>query len=298
MPTINDLLLTTRRTLEAADDPEAALEAEVLVMRALHLTRAQLYSRRGDEADGQVADQLAAEAERRAKGEPLAYITGQREFYGIDFLVDPRVLIPRPETELLVDEALAWLRGRQGQRLTVVDVGTGSGAIAVSIARNFPGARMYAVDASAGALEVAAQNAERAGVAGRVMFLEGDLLAPLQVKADLLVANLPYVREDQMPLWCGATQVELAWEPFDALCGGPDGLDVIRRLLEQAPAALNAGGAALLEIGADQGPAAGALAQTAFPDARVVVKKDLAGLDRLVVAHLPPPAAGRWVAAH
>jgi release factor glutamine methyltransferase len=227
----------------------------------------------------------------------VAYITGHREFYGLNFLVDRRVLIPRPETELLVDEALAWLRGRFGQRLTVADAGTGSGAIAVAIARKYPGGTVYATDASPGALAVAAENAERLGVAGRVMLLEGDLLTPLRVRVDLIVANLPYVREDQMPLWCGATQVELAFEPFDALCGGPDGLDVIRRLLQQAPQYLNPGGAVMLEIGADQGHAAEALAKEAFPQARVRVKKDLAGLDRLVVIESRPPER-RFVPPH
>lgn len=297
MSTIHDLLTTTRRRLEAAGSLEAALEAEVLVMHTLGIARTQLYAHRGDVADDAAASVLEALVARRAKGEPLAYITGHREFYALDFLVDKRVLIPRPETELLVDEALAWLRGHFGQRLSIADVGTGSGAIAVSIARNYPGGAVYAIDASAGALEVAGANAERLGVAGRVMLLEGDLLRPLQVPVDLIIANLPYVREDQMPLWCGATQVELAFEPFDALCGGPDGLDAIRRLLQQAPAALRDGGAVMLEIGAEQGHAVTELAQQAFPEGRVRLKKDLAGLDRIVIAEARPPSR-RFVPPH
>jgi len=297
MATIHDLLTTTRRRLEASGNLEASLEAEVLVMGVLDIARTQLYARRGDPVDDTVAAPLEAAVARRLTGEPLVYITGHREFYALDFLVDKRVLIPRPETELLVDEALAWLRGHFGQRLTVADVGTGSGAIAVSIARNYPGGTVYAIDASAGALEVAAANAERLGVAGRVMLLEGDLLRPIQVQVDLIVANLPYVREDQMPLWCGATQVELAFEPFDALCGGPDGLDVIRRLLQQAPSALKDGGAVMLEIGADQGQAVIQLAQEAFPEGRVRLKKDLAGLDRIVIADAQPPSR-RFVPPH
>ncbi len=287
--TIGNLLAVTRRALEDNGNDEAALEAEVLVRHHLGLTRAELFARRTDPVADEAAAAVGALTARRLTGEPLAYIAGHREFYGLDFAVDPRVLIPRPETELLVDEALAWLRARSGLRLAVADVGTGSGVIAVSIARNFPGAQVYAIDVSGGALEVARANAQALGVAGRVMFLEGDLLLSLAVKADLIVANLPYVREDQMPLWCGATQVELAFEPFDALCGGPEGLDVIRRLLGQAPDHLNVGGAVLLEIGSGQASAVEALAQEAFPDAHVRTKKDLAGLDRLVLVQTPPP---------
>ena len=297
MPTINDLLIITRRRLEDADGLEAALEAEVLVMHVLGVTRAQLYTHRGDPAEPPAVAALDAAVARRVTGEPLAYVIGHREFYALDFQVDKRVLIPRPETELLVDEALVWLRGHFGQRLSIADVGTGSGAIAVSIARNYPGGAVYAIDASSGALEVAKANAERLGVAGRVMLLEGDLLRPLQLPIDLIIANLPYVREDQMPLWCGATQVELAFEPFDALCGGPDGLDVIRRLMQQAPAALREGGAVMLEIGADQGEAVSQLAQQAFPEGRVRLKKDLAGLDRMVIAEARPPSR-RFVPPH
>lgn len=298
MASINEALIATRRALEESGSLEAPLEAEVLVREALGWTRTQLYTHRGDPLPEPAAAHLATATKRRTTGEPLAYITGHREFYGLDFSVDKRVLIPRPETELLVDEALAWLRTRNGRPLGVADVGTGSGAIAVSVARNFPGARVYAIDASADALAVAGANADRLGVAGRVMLLEGDLLAPLHVPVDLILANLPYVRLDQMPLWCGATQVELSFEPFDALCGGDDGLDAIRRLLQQAPAHLAQGGALMLEIGADQGPAVQALAEAAFPGARVHVKRDLAGLDRLVVVQLLLPAGQRLIAPH
>lgn len=297
MLTIAELFTTTRRALEGGGCLEAPLEAEVLVMRALGITRAHLYAHRGDTAPAEAAEKLAGWTRRRIAGEPLAYITGHREFYGLDLLVDPRVLIPRPETELLVDEALAWLRARAGERLRVADVGTGSGAIAVSIARNYPGAVVYATDASADALAVAHTNAERLGVAGRVMLLEGDLLRPLQAEVDLVVANLPYVREDQMPQWCGAAQVELAYEPYDALCGGPDGLDVIRRLFEQAPRALLPGGAVMLEMGAGQAEAVAALAAEAFPEARLRTQKDLAGLDRILVVQTPP-AGRRFVPPH
>jgi len=185
---------------------------------------------------------------RRAQGEPLAYLIGTQGFYTAEFEVSPAVLIPRPETELLLEKALEWLQGRG--HVFIVDVGTGSGILATLLARYTPNAHITAIDLSLEALEVARRNATRLGVASRIRFMQGDLLLPLSAKgehADLIVANLPYVATlDLMQL------AFARYEPHLALDGGEDGLAVIRRCIAQLPPVLRAGGLCLLEIGAGE----------------------------------------------
>jgi release factor glutamine methyltransferase len=222
---------------------------------------------------------------RRLCGEPTPYIIGRADFYDIELAVAPVAAIPRPETELLVEEALA-LAGKRLQgtpSLTIMDVGTGCGAIALALATHLPSAQIIASDISPAALALAQGNAERLGLASAVRFLCGDLLAPLEQPVDIVVANLPYVRSAE---WQGLPVEIRCHEPREALDGGPDGLRVIERLLRQAPAYLCPGAALLLEIGYDQGPAVVALASEVFPEAAIGVKKDLASLDRLAVIQL------------
>ncbi|NPV68660.1 MAG: peptide chain release factor N(5)-glutamine methyltransferase [Anaerolineae bacterium] len=226
-------------------------------------------------------DQAAHYAElvaRAAEGTPIPYLTGWRAFYHHDFIVTPDVLIPRPETEHLVDAALAWAQTWPQQRLTIVDVGTGSGAIALSLAAALPGATVYALDCSAVALEVARRNAIQIGVSN-VRFGQGDLLTALPdgVKPDLIVANLPYIPSADLEALAVARH-----EPRLALDGGLDGLDVIRRLAAEAADRVPPTFALLLEIGAGQGRAVSALCRRAFPGARVRVLPDYAGHDRIV----------------
>lgn len=210
--------------------------------------------------------------ERRATGEPLAYIVGHKEFFGIDLQVDARVLVPRPETETLVEWALNVLDAGTGLASpAVVDLGTGSGAIALSISRSRPNARVQAIDASAAALEVARLNALRLGL--EVDFHQGSWLAAAQGRHDLIVSNPPYVAQADPHL------AALIHEPLDALASGPDGLDDIRVIITQAPARLLPGGWLLLEHGYDQAPAVRALLQAAgFQD--VSSRRDLAGIER------------------
>ncbi len=208
----------------------------------------------------------------RARGMPIAYILGQRPFFDRSFKVTPHVLVPRPETEHLVEAALEWAAHRGSIR--VVDVGTGSGAIAVSLAAHLPDAGVIATDVSCAALLIAYENA--AGLTN-LRFVQADLLLPLRGPLDVICANLPYIATGEMNV------LEVAhFEPHVALDGGADGLDVIRRLLRQAPARLASPGLLLLEIGADQGAAVEALAKAAFPGAAVSVLKDYAKLDRVV----------------
>jgi release factor glutamine methyltransferase len=190
--------------------------------------------------------------------------------------------IPRPETELLVDEALAQALRLQptSPEPNIVDVGTGCGAIALAVAAHLPTARITAIDTSRAALDLARRNAEKLGLLGRIRFALGDLLSPLTEPVDIVVANLPYVPSRE---WEGLTPEIRSYEPRAALDGGPDGLRLIARLLNEAPAHLRSPGALVLEIGDDQGAAVTALAHKAFSAAAIAVKKDLASLDRAVV---------------
>ncbi|MCL5108913.1 MAG: peptide chain release factor N(5)-glutamine methyltransferase [Chloroflexi bacterium] len=256
--------------------------AELLLAHSLRRDRAHLYAHSDEPLDRHAVRRWRGYLRRALGHEPVAYITHSREFYGLDFYVDRRVLIPRPETELLVAETLAWARRfaeRESSLPSLVDVGTGSGAIAVALAAQLPGARLYAVDLSTAALAVARRNAVRHGVAERIVLLPGSLLQPLPEAVDLIVANLPYVSEAEMAQLAANVARH---EPRSALAGGPEGLDLIRHLLAEAPAQLRPGGAIFLEIGAAQGESALNLARASFPAAAVAVLPDLAGLPRLL----------------
>ena len=278
-----------RDRLRAAGIEDAEIEAELLLRFALEdgsrVSRAQLYTRFEEPLTDDAEARYESYLSRRLAHEPSAYITGRKEFCGLEFLVTPAVLIPRPETETLVELAIRLCQypglnpGASG-RLRIADIGTGSGAIAVSLAKALPRAEVYATDVSREALAVAAENARRHGVERRIAFRAGDLLTPLHDYVDLIVANLPYVTTgDWMKL-----QAELReHEPRLALDGGADGLDLIRALLRQAPRYLNRGGAVLLEIGEGQAEALGRFVEALMPEASWRVEKDFAGKDRLFI---------------
>jgi release factor glutamine methyltransferase len=245
----------------------------------LGLERVDLYLRLEDElTDGHSAI-FSVLLQRRIAHEPAAYITGRKEFFGLDFEVSPSVLIPRPETELLVERAIELAATRFGDSCVIGDVGTGCGAIAVALATKLPHARIYATDISASALEVARRNCNAHGVTQRVTLLQGNLLDPLPEPVHIVIANLPYVPAPQLKRL--ALEVS-QFEPLQALTSDGNGLGAIRRLVTQAGGYLRPGGAILLEIGRDQGRAVCAVARERFPTASVSVSRDLAGLDRVV----------------
>lgn len=283
LPRVSEHWRAAWQQLDAAgiDPGEARLEAEVLLRHVLGSDRATFLARRQEAMPAEAAQRFADLIERRLAREPLAYITGHREFFGLDFLVDRRVLIPRPETEGLVERAIATAgRLSRTQRLTIADVGTGSGCIAIALTARLLQAQVVAIDVSVEALALAQENAQRLAVAGRISFLDGDLLQPLAGRADLIVSNPPYIAGAAID----TLQPEIArFEPRRALDGGSDGLDAIRRLLAQAPAHVQPGGAVLVEFGEGQGTAVAALARAAFPSARVAVENDLAGLERYLI---------------
>jgi release factor glutamine methyltransferase len=223
--------------------------------------------------------------DRRAAREPLAYITGKKEFWSLDFIVSPAVLIPRPETELLVELALAWAREHRGaERIAILEVGTGSGAIAVSLAVHLPEAEVWALDISQPALRVAEANAARHGVAGRVRFRQGDLFGALDKTAmrfDLVLANPPYIRRAEL---AGLAPEVRQWEPLEALDGGSGGVDFYSRIIGAAPAVLAPQGRVLLEIGSEQAEAVVDLFARTRYFLPAAIHRDYAGRDRVVSA--------------
>ena len=267
------------RTLARHRIPDAHIEAEALARHVLQYDRARYFASLNDLLDCEEQERLNGLIQRRVQGEPLAYITGRREFYALDFIVNPDTLIPRQETELLVDKTLDWARGQRRTALTIADVGTGSGAIAVALAHALPDAKIYATDISAAALEVAAQNCRKHGVSDRVALMRGDLLTPLRCAVDAIVSNPPYIATGLM----ACLQREVRREPRIALDGGADGTGVIRRLIAQAAHRLNSGGLMLIEISPEQADDVAAAAQAHFSNAAVAVVADMLGLARCVM---------------
>ena len=273
MITIRDALRTAREQLSFSETPD--LDAQLLLSLALDAERVQLLAHSEKALSCEQLATFEALLQRRAAGEPIAYITGRKWFYYLELLVTPTVLIPRPETELLLDEALRLMAGRAD--VTVADIGTGSGALAVTFAHHMPGGRVYACDIDAEALHVAWENAQRCGA--EVEFLQGDLTQPLRergILVDLLMANLPYIASAELK-----TLAVSRFEPGGALDGGPDGLTYIRRLLPQIPQVCRDGAWVLLEIGADQGDSVRGLVEELIGFACTILP-DYAGHDRIV----------------
>jgi release factor glutamine methyltransferase len=280
MATLREVVQQTHQTLEASDIPDARLEAEVMVMNVMRMFRQDLFSQQETEVSPQQEQQLSEIMARRLQREPLAYILGYREFYGINLLVNSDVLIPRPETESLVEHTLFMaLMGMETRELVIADVGTGTGAIAINLAIHLPAARIYAIDTADPVLDVAAYNIRAHNVADRVTLVQGNLLEPLPEPVDLIVANLPYIPTERI----ATLQPEIQWEPAEALDGGPDGLDLVSALLRQAPDKLKEHGTIILELDPEQVPPVRELAAQLFPEAEIGVEKDLAGLDRMFV---------------
>jgi len=263
----------------------ARLDAEVLLGHALALTREEIVLA-GDLR--LLPEQVRRYKEfllRRRRREPIAYILGRQEFWSLDFHVTPDVLIPRPETERLVEIALELAREFfKAQPLTILDISTGSGAIAVSLAKELPASMIWATDISGAALKIAGGNARRSGVADRIHFLHGDLFAPVDEAAgrfDLIVSNPPYIRSSEID----TLEPEVSrWEPRGALDGGVDGLDFYRRIASQAFSYLAPRGAVALEIGADMGKEVANIFAEVANYADVSVYRDYADRDRVIVA--------------
>ena len=272
------------KDLAAREVPSPRLEAELLVAHALKLRRLDIFLRHDQPLSPEELTVIRALVERRRRHEPLAYLTGEREFYGRAFTVDRRVLIPRPETEHLVDAVVAFLRARAETPSAVLDLCTGSGCIAVTVALAVTHATLDAVDLSPAALEVARLNVARHKLAERVTLHEGSLFKPLGDKRfDVIASNPPYIPSEEIP---GLMPDVSQHEPHLALDGGPDGTVVLRALLAGVPARLHPGGLLAVEVGHDQGPwAVQEATAVGLLDARM--EKDLAGFPRVLLARAP-----------
>jgi release factor glutamine methyltransferase len=274
----------SKRLAAASESP--SLDAQTLLAHVLGSSRAWVLAHPEASLTPEQEKALRCAGVRLEAGEPLPYVLGHWEFFGLDYTVSPDVLIPRPETELLVERALEWLRAHPGRR-GAADIGTGSGCIAVSLAVNLPDLHVLATDVSLPALEIAKANAEKHNVSKSIRFLRADLInlqpstfnfQPLDLQPfDLIAANLPYIPTSRLASLAVARR-----EPRLALDGGPDGLDFIRGLMPAVARWLAPGGCCLLEIDASQGEAALDLARSVFPQAKISVIPDLAGLDRLL----------------
>jgi release factor glutamine methyltransferase len=265
--------------VEAGIDPgEAAMDAELLARHVLGWDRATLVARVVDEPPDAFGPAYAAVIRRRLAREPVAYIIGRQEFWGRDFAVRPGVLIPRPETELIVEETLAWARQRPAP-LRIVDIGTGSGCLAITLALELPQARASATDLSQDALAVARENADR--LQARVAFHHGSMLADVDTPVGVIVSNPPYVtRADYETLQPEVRQ----YEPASALVAGEDGLDGVRLVAAAAASALADDGLLVMEIGFGQAEAAARIVAESEPLQLLRIRNDLAGTPRTVVA--------------
>lgn len=256
--------------------PTPQLDARLLLEHLLDVPHSYLVVHHNQPLTAEQEQQYKQLLERAQQQEPIPYITGNAPFFDFELHVTPAVLIPRPETEQLVETAVAYARQHNAQ--TAVDVGTGSGCMAIALARFLPDLQVTAVDISPAALAIAQQNARQLAP-GRIQFQQSDLLQTIARPVNMIVANLPYVTSGE---WQSLADGVKLYEPALALDGGEDGLELIRRLLEQAATRLRPNGAIFLEIGWQQGPGAQAEAQRYFPQASVTVLPDYAGHDRIV----------------
>lgn len=274
--TIRDALSYGQGQLMASDSP--ALDARLLLQHVLQVNHAYLIAHHDRTLTNYQEATYRRLVRRAALREPIPYLIGRAPFYGRQFTVSPAVLIPRPETEMLVERALSWMNGRAVEP-HIVDVGTGSGCVAITLALESETSKLEAVELSPAALEIARKNAALLEVSDRVTFHQDSLLAPINDQPDLIVANLPYVSDSE---WTALDDGIKWYEPDIALRGGPDGMVVIRQLLGEAQNRLKPGGAILCEIGWQQGTAAQELASALFPQATVEILTDLGDRDRLL----------------
>jgi len=270
--------------LEAKGIESARLDAELLLADVLALERVELYTNYDRPLQPSEVDRFRELLRRRAAREPVAYITGRKPFWTLNLVVDRRVLIPRPETETLVEVALDIIKERAAERPRILDLCTGSGAVAVALARELADATVAAADRSAAALEIAPENARLHGVEDRVAFHEGDLFSAFSngERFDLIVSNPPYVKDDEL----GETEPEIRnWEPQIALAGGADGMSVTARIIEDAPAYLAEDGWLLLEVGTQADAVLERFRSAGWRTVRTT--QDLASRDRVVAAQAP-----------
>ncbi len=281
---LREAWVRSRKRLECASIPDAGIDAQVLLRNALGIDRATFHASPERELSEEDAALLERAVERRVGGVPLAYITGHREFYGLDFVVSPDVLVPRQETEFLVDAVLEYAGSRCGDEnsLTIADIGTGSGCIAVALGAHLPKATVYATDVSLEALRVAGENVQRHGLVERVHLRHGDLFEALDGPVDVVVSNPPYLSTEE------ATELppDVRREPSVALVAGTEGMDVLLRLIAGAREYVKPGGLLAMEIDPRRLGAVMGLVGRTYADGEVGIVKDHAGLERVVTVEV------------
>ncbi len=281
---VRNVLAEGAQRLGEAGIESARLDAEVLLGHALGVEKAQLYLHSHAELGAKEVERFSEYVRRRSEHEPVAYITGQKEFWSLDFVVTPQVLIPRPETERVVEIALELKKNFSAESpLTILDIGTGSGALAVCLAKEMPSARIWAVEVSPAALAVARKNCERHGVENRIHLLPGNLFEPvagLGLLFDLIVSNPPYIRRGELSNLASDVR---DWEPLQALDGGADGLDYYREIIIGAHGYLHPEGIIMLEIGGDIGESVAQLIARVGGYAAVSIHRDYGGKERVIV---------------
>jgi release factor glutamine methyltransferase len=283
--TLTQALQQSARTLSVNGIEDSYIEARVLLGHLTKLSPVQIYTQTEQTLSPEQERGLYKLIERRLRREPTAYIINRREFYGIDFYIDSRALIPRPETELLVDTALAFSKNTCPP--IIADIGTGCGAIAISLALNLPQSKIYAADISHSALEVARLNCEHHKVTRQITILQGNLLEPLSEPVDLIVANLPYVRSSELD---NLSPEITGFEPRTAIDGGVNGLNYICQLLEQAGGKINPQGCLLMEIGQNQEQEVIHLIHSYLNKVSFAFIPDLNGINRVVKIDFEKPA--------
>ncbi len=261
---------------------DARIEAEVLMMKSLQMDRAELYRDLEESVDNDSLIRVRLLTERRESGEPLAYIVGAREFYGLNIRVNEGVLIPRPETETLVDEVVRLSGFFPDTGMQILDVGTGSGAIAIAVALKLPFSTVTAIEISSEAVKIAKENVENHGVHDRVSIIQGDLLEPLKGQFDIIVSNPPYIPRSEL----SSLQKEILKEPLIALDGGLDGLNIIRALFRQSVGKVKKRGVILLEIDPSQAQGSEEIAKQFLPYSSVKIIPDLMGNNRAICVWL------------
>jgi len=278
--TFREALVETRKLLACVSIDEAHLESELILRHVTGNSRVELFINPNHNLTQNQEDTLRQLVQRRQSGEPIAYILGTQQFYGLDFYVNANTFIPRPETELLVEKSIQW--AKEHHHLTIADIGTGCGAIAISLAYHLPTATIYATDISSDALAIAKINLESHQQNGRICLLKGNLLEPLPEPVDLIIANLPYVKYTDL-----VRVNTYGYEPTLALNGGPEGTTLITELCYQASDRLNKGGRILLEIEPRQASVVTKLLVHLFPLATTETCNDFNGLNRIVSLTLP-----------
>jgi release factor glutamine methyltransferase len=282
--TLADAIQKAAAQLASHEVPDARRDAELLLCHALGRDRAWLIIHMQDALDGQGLRVFERHIDRRSSREPLQYITGMQEFWGLPFTVSPAVLIPRPETEFIVEAALTAFSGNSAP--VIVDLCTGSGCIAISLAKDLPKARVFATDWSGDALEIARQNARQNNVAERIRFLEGDLFGPLEemdlrMSVDIIVTNPPYIRSEELP----TLQPEVRdFEPEMALIAGAAGTEIAERIIHRAPEYLRAAGSLIMEMGIGQAAALRNMLEDTHKFGSIEIVKDLARIERVITA--------------